>query len=297
MVDALLAVGPMAESMLTAVGAIALLMLPMWLLSIPLKNVSIVDIGWGIGFVLIAWSCAMFAFGAFVVVPSPSYFIEVGPFRYNWSDSYGNPYRFLLPALVTIWGLRLAGYLAWRNVGKPEDYRYVAMRQKAGPSFVWSSLLRVFLLQGVVMWVVALPIQAAAARPVRDVCLFLTIGGVVVWSIGVFFEAVGDWQLARFKSNPDNKGRVMDRGLWRYTRHPNYFGDFCVWWGLWLVSLGVSDYTATWWTVISPAVMSFFLIKVSGVALLERAMKKRSDEYEAYIARTSTFFPWPPKSV
>ena len=287
----------MSDALLAALGAIAALMLPMWLLSIPLRNVSIVDIGWGIGFVLIAWSCVIFASGASTTILDVSRSFEFGPVRFGWNGSSGLVRRMLLPGLVSLWGLRLAVYLAWRNIGKPEDYRYVAMREKAGPSFVWSSLLRVFVLQGVVMWVVALPLQAAAAKPARELCLILTGAGIVLWAVGVFFEAVGDWQLARFKSNPDNKGRVMDRGLWRYTRHPNYFGDFCVWWGLWLVSLGVSDYTATWWTVISPAIMSFFLIKVSGVALLERAMKKRSDEYEAYIARTSTFFPWPPKSV
>jgi len=286
----------MTDAFFAAAMAIAGLMVFMWLLSIPLKNVSIVDIGWGIGFVLVAWNCVTHADGAFVVVGGPDYFKRVGRlFEIPWYDRYGHHFRLLLPVLVTIWGLRLAGYLAWRNIGKPEDYRYVAMRQKAGRSFVWSSLLRVFVLQGVVMWVVSLPLQAAAAKPVRDPCFVLVGLGTAVWAIGLFFESVGDWQLARFKSNPENKGRVMDRGLWMYTRHPNYFGDFCVWWGLWLVSLGVSEYSATWWTVISPAIMSFFLIKVSGVALLERAMKQRSPEYEAYIARTRSFFPWSPR--
>lgn len=270
----------MDSAILAAVGAIAVLMVLMWLLSIPLKNVSIVDIGWGLGFVLIAWSCHLFV-------------VEPEPFT---TDVSQQPHLVLLPVLVTIWGFRLAGYLARRNIGQPEDYRYVAMREKSGPAFVWTSFLRVFVLQGVVMWVVALPVQAAAAYAEHDnPCYILAGSGTAVWLTGLFFEGVGDWQLARFKSNPENKGRVMDRGLWRYTRHPNYFGDFCVWWGLWLVSLGVSDYTATWWTIISPAVMSFFLIKVSGVALLEKAMKKRSPDYENYIARTSAFFPRPPK--
>ena len=243
----------------------------LWGLSIPLKNVSIVDIGWGIGFVLVAWLAAP---------------VTVGP-------------PMILKGLITVWGLRLAYYLWMRNHGKPEDYRYVAMREKQGSSFVWSSLFRVFVLQGVIMWVVSLPIQAAAARPVTSVedaspCLILSGVGLAVWVIGLFFEAVGDFQLARFKANPNNQGRVMDRGLWRWTRHPNYFGDFCVWWGHWLICLGVSEMSATWWTVLSPAIMSFFLIKVSGVALLEKAMKERSPEYEDYIRRTSSFFPWPP---
>ena len=266
----------MSDVLLASAGSIVVMMLAVWLLSIPLKNVSIIDIAWGFGFVVVAWT-------GFVTkaVESP-----------GWP-------HLLLPIVVTVWGLRLTIYLAMRNIGKPEDYRYVAMREKRGPSFVWSSLLRVFLLQGVVMWVVSLPIQAAAARPVTSVeggspCLILSGVGLAVWLIGVFFEAVGDFQLARFKASPENKGRVMDRGLWRWTRHPNYFGDFCVWWGHWLICLGVSEMSATWWTVLSPAIMSFFLIRVSGVALLEKAMRQRSPEYEDYIRRTSSFFPWPP---
>ena len=209
------------------------------------------------------------------------------PIGVAWAD-------YVLPGLVTIWGLRLAGYLAWRNHGKPEDYRYRALREARGPTFVWSSFLIVFVLQGVVMWVVSLPLQAAAARPAAP-CLALLSAGLAIWAIGVFFEALGDWQLARFKARPENYGRVMNRGLWRLTRHPNYFGDFMVWWGLWLVSMSLSDRAGTWWSVISPAVMSFLLIRVSGVALLEKSLKARSPDYAAYIEQTSAFIPWPPK--
>jgi steroid 5-alpha reductase family enzyme len=269
----------MTDVFLASAGAIAALLFAVWLLSIPLKNVSIIDIAWGFGFVVVGWTS----------------FLAAGVETPEWP-------HWILPVLVTVWGLRLTGYLAWRNIGKPEDYRYVAMREKRGPSFVWSSLLRVFALQGVILWVVSLPIQAAAAMPVTanaagEPCLILTSLGVAFWATGVFFEAVGDWQLARFKANPDNNGRVMDRGLWRLTRHPNYFGDFCVWWGHWLVCLGVSEMASTWWTILSPAIMSFFLIKVSGIALLEKAMKKRSPEYEDYIRRTSSFLPLPPKRL
>ena len=261
------------SNLLNCAIAIGAMMVCMWLLSLPLRNVSIVDIGWGLGFVLVAWLC---------VWRRP-----IVPTEFVWTD-------FVLPVLVTIWGCRLAGYLAWRNHGKPEDYRYQAMRAARGPSFVWSSFFIVFVLQGVVMWVVSLPIQAAAARPAQP-CFYLLAAGVGVWAIGVFFEAVGDWQLARFKARPENKGRVMNRGLWRLTRHPNYFGDFMVWWGLWLVSLSLSDRAGTWWSVISPALMSFLLIRVSGVALLEKSLKARSPEYVAYIEQTSAFIPWPPK--
>ena len=266
----------MSDVLLASAGSIGVMMFVVWLLSIPLKNVSIIDISWGFGFVVVAWTS----------------FLTEGIASSGWS-------HLLLPIVVTVWGLRLTIYLAIRNIGKPEDYRYVAMREKHEASFVWSSLLRVFLLQGVIMWVVSLPIQAAAAWPVTSVedaspCLILSGAGLAGWAIGLLFEAVSDFQLARFKADPNNKGRVMDRGLWRWTRHPNYFGDFCVWWGHWLICLGVSEMSATWWTVISPAIMSFFLVKVSGVALLEKAMKKKSPEYEDYIHRTSSFFPWPP---
>ena len=246
---------------------IACQMVFLWLLSIPLRNVSIVDIGWGIGFVLVAWLATPVA----------------------------GPSAPILYLLVTVWGVRLAWHLWLRNHGKPEDYRYVAMREKHGSSFVWSSLLRVFALQGVIMWLIALPIMATGAGAISEPCWILTACGCALWSIGMFFEVVGDWQLARFKSNTDNQGKVMDTGLWKYTRHPNYFGEFVLWWGHWVVCLGLTDPTKTWWTIPSPTLISFLLLKVSGVALLERAMEKRSPEYESYIQRTSTFFPRRPR--
>lgn len=255
----------MADTLATAAIVIACQMVFLWLLSIPLRNVSIVDIGWGIGFVLVAWLATPLGGETLLIV------------------------------LVTAWGLRLAAYLAKRNIGKPEDYRYAAMRQKRGSSFVWSSLLIVFGLQGVIMWIVSLPIMAAGAAKASDVCWGLSGSGLACWSTGMFFEVVGDWQLAQFKSRGENQGKVMDSGLWRYTRHPNYFGEFLIWWGHWLVCLGVSHRPDTWWTVVSPLLMTFLLLKVSGVAMLERAMTKRSDEYASYIRRTSAFFPWHPR--
>jgi steroid 5-alpha reductase family enzyme len=253
----------MERALLMAAVVIACQMIFLWLLSIPLRNVSIVDIGWGLGFVLVAWLAAP------VIGGSPT----------------------ILYSLVTIWGVRLAWHLWLRNHGQPEDYRYVAMREKQGSSFVWSSLLRVFALQGVIMWLIALPIMVAGAEAISEPCWILTGCGCALWLVGMFFEVVGDWQLARFKSNADNQGKVMDSGLWKYTRHPNYFGEFVLWWGHWFVCLGLTDPTKTWWTIISPALISFLLLKVSGVALLERSMKKRSPEYESYIKRTSEFFP------
>ncbi|MGZ0163346.1 MAG: DUF1295 domain-containing protein [Planctomycetales bacterium] len=252
---------------LMAAVVIACQMVFLWLLSIPLRNVSIVDIGWGMGFVFVAWLAAP----------------ELG----------GPPTIFY--SLVTVWGVRLAWHLWLRNHGKPEDYRYVAMREKHGSSFVWSSLLRVFALQGVIMWLIALPIMVAGAEAISEPCWILTGCGCALWLVGMFFEVVGDWQLARFKSNADNQGKVMDTGLWKYTRHPNYFGEFVLWWGHWVVCLGLTDPTKTWWTILSPALISFLLLKISGVALLEQAMRNRSPEYEFYIHRTSTFFPRRPR--
>ncbi|MFP6764272.1 MAG: DUF1295 domain-containing protein [Planctomycetaceae bacterium] len=263
----------MTEIFFSSFAVVATMMVAVWLLSIPLKNVGLIDIVWGFGFVLVAWTGFLTA-----AIENP-----------QWS-------HLLLPCLTTAWGLRLTAYLACRNIGQPEDHRYAAMRARRGSAFVWSSLLRVFTLQAVILWIISLPIQMSAARPAPgDPCLILTSAGIVFWTIGMFFETVGDYQLAAFKRQPDNKGRVMNRGLWKYTRHPNYFGDFCVWWGHWLVCMAVSDMSGTWWTVLSPALMSFFLIRVSGVALLEKAMKKRAPEYEDYIRSTSSFLPWPPR--
>jgi len=262
----------MTQIFLASFGVIATMMLAVWLISIPLKNVGLIDIAWGFGFVLVAWTC----------------FLSVS------TDSPAWP-QLLLPCLMTIWGLRLTAYLAYRNIGQPEDHRYAAMRERRGAAFVWSSLLHVFALQAIILWVISLPVQLAALRPADGPpCLILTCAGITLWTIGMFFETVGDFQLAVFKRRPGSTGQVMDRGLWKYTRHPNYFGDFCVWWGHWLICMAVSEMGATWWTILSPALMSFFLIRVSGAALLEKSLKHRTAGYEDYIRRTSPFLPWPP---
>jgi len=252
------------ELFATNAAVIAALMLGLWLLSLPIRNASIVDIFWGCGFVVIAWISLL------MTDPATSR---------GW----------LIVALATVWGLRLSGHLARRNIGEPEDHRYRAMRENQGRWFPLLSLLTVFLLQGVVMLVVSLPLQAAvrADRPLNVLDAF----GAAIWLVGLIFESVGDWQLARFKSQPDNRGQVLDHGLWRYTRHPNYFGDFLVWWGLFLVAAAGGG----WWTVVSPLVMSVLLMKVSGVALLEKDIHQRRPDYAEYVRRTSPFFPWPPR--
>ena len=239
----------------------------LWLLSLALGDASIVDIFWGLGFVVVAWV--------------------------SYATAGATESRhLLLGLLVTVWGVRLGAYLAWRNIGKGEDQRYQAMRRHWGRRFWWVSLFTVFILQGMIMWIVSLPVQVAMAADGTDTFWPVVVVGVALWATGILFEAAGDSQLARFKANPDNKGKVMDRGLWRYTRHPNYFGDFAVWWGFYLVAMGTVD---PWWTLVGPALMSFMLLRVSGVAMLERTIGKRRPGYEEYIRRTSAFFPRPPR--
>ena len=249
---------PLVLAALVIAGA----MLALWLLSIALDDSSIVDIFWGLGFVLVGWTVAL---------------------RMGWS-----PRGALAVALVSAWGLRLAAHLAVRNIGKGEDPRYQAMRRARGSSWWWKSLFIVFAFQGVLMWVVSLPLQVAILRggPLGPMDAIAT----AVFVAGLFFETVGDWQLVRFKAQPENRGRVMDQGLWRYTRHPNYFGDFLVWWGLYGLALAAGAA----WTVVGPLVMSFLLLRVSGVTLLEQGMNSRPG-YEDYVRRTSSFFPRPPK--
>ncbi len=248
-------------------GLVLALLTALWAVSLALRDASIVDVFWGTGFVFVAWIAYALADGS-------------------------QDRALLLALLVTAWGLRLTVHLAHRNLGKGEDYRYAEMRRRHGDAWPLRSLFVVFWLQGALIWVVSLPVQVAMADPTPAGLGVLDWIGTVVWALGLTFEAVGDWQLSRFKADPANRGKVMDRGLWRYTRHPNYFGDFCVWWGIWLVALAAGG---TWWTVVGPAVMSVLLIRVSGVALLERSLSRRREGYADYVARTSAFFPRPPR--
>jgi steroid 5-alpha reductase family enzyme len=255
-----------STAMITAAVVISIFMVAMWILSLVVKNASIVDVGWGIGFVIVAWSVR--------------------------AQVDGNADRQrLLVAMTTLWGARLALYLYSRNHGKGEDYRYVAMRKRWGPRFPLVSLGTVFVLQGALMWIVSLPVQLGQVK-VEPKLGALTWIGIALWGIGLFFEVIGDAQLARFKREPANAGKVMDQGLWRYTRHPNYFGDACVWWGIALVA---AETTVGRWGLLGAAVMSFLLRRVSGVTLLEKSLIKRRAGYEDYVARTSPLIPRPPK--
>ncbi len=246
---------------------IAVAMLALWLVSLALVDVSIVDVFWGLGFVMVAhWVRA-----------------TVG----------GAPVRAgLVTTLVTLWGVRLAGYLLWRNWGGGEDYRYQAMRRHYGPRFWLVSLAVVFGLQAVLMWSVSLPVQVAIAAPEPATLGALDLLGTFLVLVGVTFETVGDFQLARFKADPASTGRVMDRGLWRYTRHPNYFGDAVVWWGLYCFALATGHPLA----IVGPLVMTYLLTRLSGVPLLEKKLAKTRAGYAEYVARTSSFVPWPPRA-
>ena len=250
----------------TALLVILGLMTILWLVSLALKNSSIVDIFWGAGFVLSAWVF-------FALTPN------------------GFPLRkALIAVLTTIWGLRLSLHILWRNWNKGEDFRYQAWREQAGASWWWRSFFKVFLLQGLLMGIISAPLLAAQFFPVPDRFTVLDYLGTALWGVGFFFEAVGDIQLARFKADPVNKGKVMDRGVWRYTRHPNYFGDSAQWWGYFLIAAS----SAGWWTIFSPLVMTLLLLRVSGVALLEKTLFARPG-YEEYRAATSAFIPWFPR--
>lgn len=255
------------QVLIRSAAVITVLMTLVWLLSVWRKDASIVDPFWGLGFVLVAWAAYL--------MPS--------------TDERAS---LLLPLMVTVWGTRLSGYLTWRNHGKPEDYRYQAMRKHWGSRFWWVSLFTVFALQGAIMWVVSLPLQVGLAQPSQNIA-WLRYTGVAIWLAGFLFETIGDWQLARFKAARQDKQQVMDRGLWRYTRHPNYFGDFLVWWGFYLVALSQG---APWWTIVGPILMSWLLIRVSGVSLLERNLLATRPAYADYVARTSAFIPMRPSA-
>ena len=249
---------------MTALAAIGVVSIIAWLASIPLRNVSFVDSLWSLFFLLAA---AVYAYAG---------------------DAIGVRGQ-LVMVLVAIWSIRLSVYITARNWGHGEDYRYQAIRRNNEPSFTFKSLYIVFGLQGLLAWIISAPLLPAIES--QTSLTFIDAIAVTLWTIGFIFEAGGDYQLARFKANPDNKGKVMDSGLWRYTRHPNYFGDFCVWWGFWLFAASAG----AWWTVFAPLLMSFLLLKVSGVAMLEQTIAARRPKYAEYINSTNAFFPGPKK--
>ncbi len=239
------------------------LMALVWVASMVRRDASLVDRFWGMAFVVLAW------------------------WYWGASTSSGGAGT-LAVVLVTVWGLRLSLHITWRNWGHGEDFRYRAMREAGGPRWGWRSLVTVFTLQGVLAWVIAMPLLAVMTGEGSPNPALLVLG-IGAWAIGIVFEAGGDWQLARFKANPANRGKVLDTGLWRYTRHPNYFGDAMCWWGYFLLAASVGG----WWTIFAPILMTILLMKVSGVALLEKTLAETKPAYREYVRRTNAFVPGP----
>lgn len=253
------------QYILLMAGAVFVYMNLLFALALAVKKNDIVDVAWGLGFILIA---------ALSLTLVPGY----------------HPRRLLVSLLVLVWGMRLAGYIYLRNRGKKEDFRYAKWRKDWGRNWVLRSYLQVFLLQGFFMLTIAYPvfIYRGGSAPGWN---WLDLIGLLVWLTGFFFEAVGDAQLRRFKLDSTNKGMIMDRGLWRYTRHPNYFGESAMWWGIFLISL---SYPLGWTAIFSPVIITFLLLRVSGIPLLEK--KYQTDPaYREYVRRTSGFIPLPPK--
>jgi steroid 5-alpha reductase family enzyme len=248
-------------------GVACSVMVVVWLFSLRLQDVSIVDIAWGASGALIALN---------------TFFLTDGDMAR----------RFLLTGMTVIWGGRLAFHIAVRKKGKGEDFRYAAMRAGHPETFPRRSLVTVFLLQAFLIWAISMPVQIGAASRIPTGLTLLDILGLGVWAVGFGFEALSDAQLQAFLSDPANKGSVMDRGLWRYSRHPNYFGDSLIWWGIFLMAAATP---MGWVTFFSPLLMSFFLMKISGVPMLEKALGQRRKGYQKYMQRTSPFFPWPPR--
>ena len=251
---------------LVGLGAGATLMVVTWIASVVQKDASLVDRVWGLAFVVLAWTYALV-------------------------DGTGDTRMWLALVLVSVWGLRLSAFITWRNWGHGEDARYAAMRRRRPDTFTARSLVTVFLLQAVLAWLISVPLLAATTVDGGALGI-LDAAAVLVWTVGFVFEAGGDQQLSRFLADPANRGRVMDRGLWRYTRHPNYFGDTVVWWSYLLLALAVG----AWWGAAGTVLMSVLIVKVSGVALTEKRMGRPGstrEGYEEYVRRTNAFFPGP----
>jgi steroid 5-alpha reductase family enzyme len=248
-------------------AAVLALMVGVWGLSLVLKNASIADIFWGLGFVLVAWLTFFFTQG------------------YQGR-------KVLLTLLTTIWGLRLSLHILRRNWGQGEDRRYQAWRASRGASFWWVSLFSVFLTQGILLWLISLAVQVGQSSPVPAGLTGIDFLGILLWCTGFTFEAVADRQLSHFKADPANRGRVMNQGLWAYSRHPNYFGESLIWWGLFLIVLPTPY---GWYALVSPVLITFLLLRVSGVSLLEKDIVERRPEYREYRETTSAFIPWFPK--
>lgn len=244
-----------------------------------------------VGLAVLGWLLSLFKRDVSVVDGLWSMFFLIGAVAYAVTAGAQGTRSTLVLTLTALWAVRLAGYLTWRNWGESEDRRYQAIRARNEPGFPLKSLFLVFGLQAVLAWIIAVPLFGALSRsaPLNIV----DYAGAFLWLCGFTFEVVADWQLARFKADPGNRGKVLDKGLWCYSRHPNYFGEAALWWGYFLIAVAAGAS----WTLFSPVLMTFLLLKVSGVALLERDIGERRPAYRDYVARTSAFFPWIPRDT
>ena len=256
----------MAASAIAGLGTLLALMSALWAVSVVRRDVSIVDIWWSLA--ILTAVCV-----------------------YAAEADRLTPHRIVVLAAVGLWAIRLAAYLAWRGWGAAEDKRYRAMRVRR-PRFRWTSLFVVFWLQAALAWVVSLPVLAAMQIENPAGAGLLDAVGAVLFAAGIGFEAVADWQMARFKADPANRGRVCDCGLWRYSRHPNYFGEAVLWWGIWCAA-GAGAF----WTIVSPLLLTWLLLRVSGVRLLETDLLNEKPGYRDYVARTSAFLPMRPRKA
>lgn len=255
-------------ALITAAGALLAFMSLLYIAAYVARNNGFADVGYGVAFMVVIGTALWFA-------PSASL----------WHT--------ILGTLPFIWGARLAARIAKKNFGKPEDFRYKTWRDAWGSTFWWRSYLQVYLLQGIVIFIVALPVTLAVLYPSSTPFTWLAVLGLIIWIVGFFFEIVGDAQLDRFIGNPENKGKIMMSGLWKYTRHPNYFGESTMWWGIALMSAALSMYPLVGF--VSPILITYLLLYVSGVPMLEKRWEGNL-EWEAYKARTSVMVPWFSKS-
>ncbi|MDQ6684654.1 MAG: DUF1295 domain-containing protein [Pseudomonadota bacterium] len=261
---------PIVESALLGLSAALVVAASTWLASLKQHDVSLVDRVW-----------------AFIVVAPAAV--------YAWTLPWQGPRPTAMAVLLLLWAVRLSAYISWRNWGHGEDRRYQAIRARNEPHFAWKSFYLVFVLQAALGWLVSMPFLAAMAGSTAQAARWNSVDsvGATLVIVGLVFETLGDQQLASFKRDPANRGQVMDRGVWRYSRHPNYFGEFCVWWGFFVMALHVGG----WWSVLSPLLMSVLLLKVSGVGLLEKDIGERRPAYRDYVRRTNAFFPGPPRRL
>lgn len=237
----------------------------LWVWSVARRDVSVVDAWWGVGFVGVAW-----------------FYRRVGPPPDAW--------HLLHLAMVTLWGIRLGAHIAWRSRGDGEDHRYAAMRTRRPKGFWWRSLFTVFFLQALLLTLLSYPLYVVQSADQLSLPSLFGLGSLL-WVVGFFFEAVADFQMLRFKNDPSNRGRVLDRGLWRLSRHPNYFGESLLWWGFGAMAVAAGS----WWALAAPLLMTFLLLGVSGVSLLEKTITSRRPEYREYQERTNAFLPGPPQ--